>query len=133
MLGATHMIAGASIYKKVPYKIQGYILAFLSHFFLDAIPHHELSILLNYELGILAGLFLLIVSWYIKDIRILLAAFLGAFPDINWILKWSTLLAKVHSFFHSTIFPPPYFLMIEVLIIITSGIILLRKSSFNGD
>ncbi|WP_407314366.1 hypothetical protein [Desulfosporosinus sp. SB140] len=127
MLGATHMIVGATVYKRVPYKIEGYLLAFLAHFFLDAIPHYELSVLLNDTLAILAGMFLLLLAWHMKDLGILIAAFLGALPDINWTLNWSASLARVHSFFHTSIKPPPFFLGIEVLIILASVIFLLRK------
>lgn len=128
VLGATHMIVGATVSKRVSYKIEGYLLAFLSHFFLDAIPHYELSVWINYVLALLAGIFLIMLAWHRRDKRILIAAFLGAFPDINWILTWSASLDRVHSMFHSSLKPPPIFLGIELFIIIASGVFLLQES-----
>lgn len=106
MLGATHMLVAAAIYRKVKPPTLAYVVAFSSHFLLDAIPHHELSFSLNQNLVMSTGLFLILLAWYTKDWRILVAGFLGIFPDLNWEYGLNPQLARVHDFFHASVYPP---------------------------
>jgi hypothetical protein len=100
MTGATHMLAAAAIYKVVPSKPIALALALGSHFLLDAIPHYEIGAASNYILGTIAITFLFILAFFTKDYIILVAAFLGALPDLNWMLGLSQSLDNFHSFTH---------------------------------
>jgi hypothetical protein len=100
MTGATHMLAAATIYKIVPSKPIALALALGSHFLLDAIPHYEIGATSNYILGTITITFLFILAFITKDYIILVAAFLGALPDLNWMLGFSQTLDKFHSFTH---------------------------------
>ncbi len=101
MTGVTHMLAATAIYKVVPLgKPIVLAMAFGSHFLLDAIPHYELSTLLNYILGAITFSFLVILAFYTQNYYLLVAAFLGALPDLNWILGWNQSLGQFHSFMH---------------------------------
>lgn len=118
MTGPTHLLTSAFIYKyggfKTPYL---FLLAFLSHFLLDAIPHYELSIEWNLALGACAGVFLLERARTRGDYKIIIAAVLGGLPDGNWMLKVSPFLSGIHNFFHfKKIFPVPvFFLLFEAV------------------
>ncbi len=103
MSGLTHIVTATAVYGigkgkiKTPWLL---LLAFLSHFALDAVPHYEFSLLLNYAFGCLALFLLAIWSIVKRDYYFLAAGFLGILPDANWILGISPFLMKVHSFMH---------------------------------
>ena len=102
MTGATHMLAAAAIYKCVPLeKPVVLVIALASHFLLDAIPHYELTKRTNYILGILIGVFLLINASLYNDTFLLVAAFLGALPDLNTLFFKVQVFQNIHSRIHS--------------------------------
>ena len=102
MTGITHMLVATAIYKFTPFgKPVGLAMALVSHFVLDAIPHYELTKKANYFLGIIGGLFLLIIALQHKDASLLIATFLGALPDLNTLLFKNRLLNSIHSRIHS--------------------------------
>lgn len=102
MTGATHMLAAAAIYKVVPLEKPLLLaMALASHFVLDAIPHYELTRKVNYILGIIVGAFLIITALLNKDALLLMAAFLGALPDLNTLVFKNYWLMGTHRRIHS--------------------------------
>jgi hypothetical protein len=68
------------------------------------------------SVGSLVSLFLLYIAWRDKDIFVLVSAFLGALPDVLWVLTVSPEFDAIHNFLHSTVqTAPPYSLMFELL------------------
>ncbi|MCX7711460.1 MAG: hypothetical protein N2484_16590 [Clostridia bacterium] len=101
MTGATHMIAAASIYSLTSSnKPIALAAALASHFILDSIPHHEPSTRKNYVLGFITLIGLSAIALIRKDPFFLFAVFLGAFPDLNWILKLNRQVDRFHRFVH---------------------------------
>jgi hypothetical protein len=100
MLGATHLIAGAAVYRLVRNKPLGLAAALVSHFALDRVPHYELSLNWNILLGALTGLLLLGAVWKWKDPWLAVAGFLGLYPDINWLLGLNDTFDAFHSWIH---------------------------------
>jgi len=128
MTGATHMFVAATVYSFAKNKPVGLALAFGSHFLLDAIPHYELSLTLNYLFAIATGFFLCFAAWRRRDGFILLAAFLGVLPDINRIFGLSQGLNKVHNFFHfKGLRVSVEFFLSEVIISFVAGLLFLKK------
>ncbi|WP_262682061.1 hypothetical protein [Paenibacillus baimaensis] len=127
MLVATHMAAASAMYVLSSVKntsgIQKAValpvilaLSLCSHFALDAVPHFELQMLSNVLIGSLIILFLLYIAWRDKDVFVLVSAFLGALPDVMWVLKISHEFDEMHSFLHSTVtHAPPYSIILELL------------------
>lgn len=102
MTGATHMLAAAAIYKFVPLEKPVVLaMALASHFVLDAIPHYELTKKVNYLLGIIVGLLLIVTALYSNDAFLIIAAFLGALPDLNTLFFKNQVLSSIHRLFHS--------------------------------
>mgnify|MGYP000930401835 CR=1 FL=1 len=103
MSGLTHIVTATAIYStgkgkiKTPFLL---LLAFLSHFALDSVPHYEFSLFLNYAVSGFALFLLAIWSIVRRDFFYLAAGVLGVIPDANWILGISPLLMKIHSFMH---------------------------------
>ncbi len=103
MSGLTHIVTATAIYStgrgrvKTPWLL---LLAFLSHFALDSVPHYEFSLLSNYAVSGLTLFLLAIWSIVRRDCFYLAAGVLGILPDANWILGVSPLLMKIHSFMH---------------------------------
>ena len=101
MTGATHILAAAAVYSLTSrHKPIGLTLAFSSHFFLDSIPHYELNLMWNIVPSMLAAAFVAIAACRNKDFYIVIAAFLGAFPDINRITGFNQTIDQLHSYFH---------------------------------
>jgi hypothetical protein len=100
MLGATHLIAGAAVYRVIRHKPIALAVALVSHFALDRVPHYELSMNWNLLLGALTGLLLLGAVWKWKDPWLLLAGGLGLYPDINWMLGLNDTFDAFHSWIH---------------------------------
>ncbi len=102
MTGATHILVAAATYKLMPSnKPLALTLAFTSHFVFDAIPHYEITKKENYILGLNGGFIVLIAAIFDKDIFLLFAAFLGAFPDLNTLFFKNKLLMNIHNIIHS--------------------------------
>ena len=126
MLVATHMAAAAALYKlssvdklSRPARMAAIpavlILSFASHFALDAIPHRELQMPGNVAIGLLVIAWLCLVAWRDKDVLVLATAFLGALPDLMWVLKISPAYDAMHSALHfSGVRVPPYILLVEL-------------------
>ena len=101
MTGATHMLTAAASYSILKTDISIALpIAFGSHFIFDSIPHHEPNLKYNYLLGFLAGIYLFTLAFISKDLFLLIAAFLGAFPDLNWMFGISKSLEQFHNFIH---------------------------------
>ncbi|CAG7617110.1 hypothetical protein PAESOLCIP111_01982 [Paenibacillus solanacearum] len=111
MLVATHMLAASAIYKlcsvdRLPASRKAaalpivFALSFASHFALDAVPHDELQMGGNVAVGIAVILFLFYIAWRDKQIFLLAAGFLGALPDLMWVLKISSAYDTVHASLH---------------------------------
>lgn len=128
MLVATHMLAASAIYKlcsvrALPRKTAAaalpavLILSFASHFALDAIPHRELQMPGNVLIGLLIIMYLSYIAWRDKDVVVLVAAFLGALPDLMWVLKISPAYDELHSALHFSggVRIPFYALIIEFI------------------
>jgi len=115
MTGATHMLAAAAVYNTVRNKPAALVLAFSSHFLLDAVKHFEVSLTWNLFLVLLTGLFLFRTTLYQKDYFLLAAAITGIIPDLNWILDLSPGLSEIHRYFHfvKITYVPVYFLFLE--------------------
>lgn len=99
MILSVHLIIGAAIANKIHNKFIAYPLAFLSHFVLDMIPHHDYDatghfhgwkslkfwlFILKVELDFAIGLWLilLIAGNQNNFTQILIGAFLGTLPDL---------------------------------------------------
>lgn len=101
MTGATHILAAAAVYSLTSRnKPIALALAFGSHFILDSIPHYELDLMWNIVPAMLAAAFVVIAACRKKDFFILIAAFLGAFPDINRITGFNQTIDQLHSYSH---------------------------------
>ena len=101
MTGATHMLVAGTIYKFVPLDKPAVLaLALVSHFVLDAIPHYDLTKKANYILGIVVGFFVLITALNDKDAFLLIAAFLGALPDLNTLFLKIRAVQRIHNGIH---------------------------------
>ncbi|WP_102346407.1 hypothetical protein [Bacillus sp. Marseille-P3661] len=130
MLAATHMLAGATVYKVTSHKKAiGLPLAFGSHFGLDCIHHYDLNINGNLIIGVPIILFILLMGWKQKDGVLIIAAFLGMLPDLISILKISDSFHQIHMFLHfKPSYPlPPYLLVIEGLLAILFITYLIKK------
>jgi hypothetical protein len=114
MLAATHMLAGATAYIVVKRKKWiGLPLAFGSHFLLDRMHHYDLNIAWNF--GCRCSKIILFLMLYLgtkqRDIFLVIAAFLGALPDIISILHISEAFHRVHMYLHfDPVYPLPYYL-----------------------
>jgi hypothetical protein len=103
MSGLTHIVTATAVYGigkgqiKTPWLL---LLAFSSHFALDAVPHYEFGLFLNYAVSGFALTLLALWSIVKRDYCFLAAGFLGILPDVNWLLGTSPFLMKVHSFMH---------------------------------
>ncbi|CAG7647402.1 hypothetical protein ACFQI7_20145 [Paenibacillus allorhizosphaerae] len=127
MLVATHMLAASAIYKlcsvdHLPASKKAIALpivlalSFGSHFALDAIPHDELQMGGNVAIGMAVILYLLYIAWRDKQLFILAAGFLGALPDIMWVLKISPKYDALHSSLHfSGAHVSPVLMLFEII------------------
>ncbi|MFX4262550.1 hypothetical protein ACOBQJ_10140 [Pelotomaculum propionicicum] len=101
MTGATHILAAAALYQraalKTPYLL---VLAFLSHFLLDAVPHFDLAVQWNYIPAAGAGAYLLLIGKWQGDYKIIIAGLLGVLPDIYLILQPGSGFSVFHNIFH---------------------------------
>lgn len=101
MTGATHILAAAALYQraalKMPYLL---VLAFLSHFLLDAAPHFDLEMQWNYIPAACAGAYLLLIGKRQGDYKVLIAGLLGALPDIYLALQPGSGFSAFHNIFH---------------------------------
>lgn len=130
MTGATHILAAAALYKKNGLKTPFlYVLAFLTHFLLDAVPHYDLEMQWNYILGACAGAFLLIIGKWQGDYKILIAGLMGVLPDVNQVLQFNSSLSDIHNIFHfKKLYPVSKALLtVEMLFLIICIIIILHK------
>jgi hypothetical protein len=103
MTGATHILAGATVYKYAARdstisKIVAIGMAFCSHFLLDHIPHFELSMPWQLTLAVLVAVFILLVSRH--DLMILSGGFAGLLPDIIVKLNIWPAFNRIHNYFH---------------------------------
>lgn len=122
MLAATHMLAGAAVYKSTKsWKWLGLPLAFASHFILDWVPHYDLNIMQNFWIGMPIILFVLFIGLKNKDLFLVVAAFLGALPDIISILQ----LSDAFHQFHMAVHFEPYYPLPLYLLVMESGIAVL--------
>jgi hypothetical protein len=149
MLGATHLLVGASISvtlrsnsdikhnQSAHYKLYFglfslfiYTLAFLSHFLLDSIPHYELSIVWNFVLGAVSGLLIAYMTIKRKNLRILVLGFLAGLPDLIWLLGFWPSFDRIHNYFHfkSSVAMPGYFIMVEIILSVLAIWILMKRS-----
>ena len=100
MTGAAHLLAGSSIYLLTGRnKIMAPLLAIISHYALDAIPHYD-SPAWNIPLGFLAVIFLYLTVIKNKEPFILVCALCGMLPDINSFFCFSSVLLDLHQRFH---------------------------------
>jgi len=100
MTGAAHLLAGASIYILTGRnKIMAPLLAIISHYALDAIPHYD-SPAWNIPLGFLAVTFLCLTVMKNKEPFILVCALCAMLPDINNFFCFSKVLLDLHQQFH---------------------------------
>lgn len=127
MTGATHMVVSAAIYRLGIFDPPtALVMAFGSHFLLDAIPHSHLSRKWNFVLGAAACSCLLNTGLLGKDYLLLLAAFLGALPDLVNQTGLSAYFSKIHNLHYSKIRLPKHFALVELLF---SAILLIYVSS----
>lgn len=123
------MLAATAVYKVVPLGIPiVLVMALGSHFLLDAIPHYEQSTKSNYIQGAITFTFLFILALYTQNYYLLVAAFLGALPDLNWILGLSKSLNKFHRFMHisKSLQQRKFLLISEIVFDIVLTIVILR-------
>ena len=132
MTGATHLVTGAVIYRygssntPYPYLL---LLAFLSHFLLDAVPHYELSLNWNFVLAAAALICLCRQGYVLKDYLIIAAGLMGVLADLNWLFGISSSLSSLHSLIHFKHTYPvsPLLLFLELTIALICVYLLLRK------
>ncbi len=140
MLVATHMMAASTLcefarstrlYKDKPktWRPAILLLAFASHFALDAVPHYDLGILPNGIIGACVIAFLLYEARKNGDVLLLAAAFLGALPDAFFFLEWDTPVDRFHYWIHfRNANPLPLFLLfIELAVVPVLGFVLARR------
>jgi hypothetical protein len=100
MTGATHLLTGSFIYVLMKgNRLLSPVFALGSHFVLDAIPHFDNSAW-NFPLGLLAILFLLLMTKRTEDPFILISALFGILPDANHIVVCSETLLDLHQLAH---------------------------------
>jgi hypothetical protein len=149
MLGATHLLVGASLINTLrgnknsgdlrsifntiylrPINFLGYFLSFFSHFLLDVLPHYELSVASNFALGSISGLFIASMTLKRKNLAIFFAGFLGGLPDLIWLSGLSPNFNRIHNTLHFTnsAIMPSYLLAIEVLLCLLSVRFLMKKT-----
>ncbi|GIO10777.1 hypothetical protein J19TS2_03320 [Cohnella xylanilytica] len=142
MLVATHMMAASALcefaqatrlYKEKPkaWRPAILLLAFASHFALDAIPHYDLGVLPNGIIGACVIAFLLYEARKTGDGLLLAAAFLGALPDALFFLEWGTPVDRFHYWIHfRSANPLPFFLVIlELAVVPALAFVLARRRS----
>lgn len=144
MLVATHMAAAAALYRlssvrSLPRPARWgampavLALCFASHFALDAIPHRELQMPGNTMLGLLVIAYLLYIAWRDGDILLLAAGFLGALPDVMWVLDVSSSFNQFHSSLHFYgVRVPFYILFVELAGLLALTAIIHGKFGFRG-
>ncbi|WP_088104346.1 hypothetical protein [Halalkalibacter urbisdiaboli] len=113
MLAATHMLAGATVYGLTHRnKLISLPLAFASHFGLDRVHHYDLNMTKNVLIGIPIILFVFYLGWKMKDVFIVIAAFLGMLPDLISILGISPSFHRIHMQLHfEPYYPLPLYLL----------------------
>lgn len=140
MLVATHMAAAAALYRlssvrSLPTPVKWaavpavLVLSFASHFALDAIPHRELHMTGNTALGLLVIAYLFYIAWRDRDVLVLAAGFLGALPDVMWVLDASPAFNEIHSKLHfHGVRVPFYMLFVEIAGLFALTVLIYRKS-----
>ena len=117
MILTTHLLVGAAIASKMPQPtFLALVLAFLSHYLLDLLPHSEYLIknikgrrwhksFLDFsKIGIDIGLGTLLILIFSKNAPIIFAAaFLAILPDAFTLLNsiWPNKVLKIHEDFHT--------------------------------
>ncbi|MBU4204673.1 hypothetical protein KKE19_01885 [Patescibacteria group bacterium] len=154
MIFIVHLIIGAAIASKIKFLPLVILLALLSHYFLDSLPHAEYSIknikekkwnkskldFLKLTLDLTAGLIIILIVYFTVKINhtILFAAcFFAVLPDIlvvfNWMFPNNDLLKKHFNFHHRIHFPEDKKiparekLIIELLVVLLGFLLLLVK------
>ncbi len=159
MLTISHLTAGTAIATKVKNPKKIVILALISHYFFDALPHTEVGVIIkqqpfryNWEtivgifdtiLGIVLVLFL-IKKFSLNRKLVFLSAFFASLPDIFYVI-FSRYLCLDNTLFFQIINYPHDFshfetpkswwivgILTQVLIIVISYV-LIRKWSLDGQ
>lgn len=102
----THIITGANLGRASDNPALGGSLGFLSHVFLDAIPHHDPDQKIGYVIDSVLGVLILL---FLKEINrsgvlpnsssVISGAFFSAMPDLELVVKVFTDAADEHFFF----------------------------------
>jgi len=147
MIITCHLIVGAAIISKVKFLPLAFFLAFLSHYFLDFIPHWEYSVknikekrwknsfsdFLKVALDAFLGLFLIFI--FSKNLPLaLLGGFFALLPDgalfIN--LIFPNKLSRTFEYFHQKVHYPkdkkisPFWGIFSQILIVLIAIFFLR-------
>ena len=83
----------------------------------------------NTALGLLVIAYLFYIAWRDRDILVLAAGFLGALPDVMWVLNVSPAFNQIHSKLHfHGVRVPFYMLFVEIAGLLALTVMIYRKS-----
>jgi len=151
MILTPHLAFGAAIGIEVAYLPLAIILALLSHYILDIIPHTDYSIknlkdrkwdktkveLVRVAADGLVGLLLIFVMWEISDanlLHVLIPAFFGAAPDLlsfllfmfpkNRLLRWHYNIHRNLHFLENKKISRYWRVLFQLLVVVVSFLII---------
>ncbi len=133
MTGLTHLAVSAVIYRRGRLSPPlSFALGFVSHFFLDRLPHYDLNMAANMVIGLAGAWFIWHLTCRDRDYLLPFGALMGVLPDALVLWKVNPWFTSFHNFchYHGTA-ATPWLLVVEILTV-AGSFWLLSKPEKNG-